>query len=205
MIIANIEQGSEAWHQNRIGKITGTRFKLVVAGKSTAGYTGLISELAGEIITEEKVDGFKNEAMERGTALESEARKEYENIMDTSVEEVGFVYMEGYEEWVGVSPDGLCNPGMVEYKCPLIKTHLNYIAKNVLPSEYKWQVQGNLMVTGADYCDFMSYFPGLKPFIIRVEPDPEMHRRLKEEIDIVIEEVGKVLEIYKNYEVPVLS
>ena len=51
------------------------------------------------------------------------------------------------------------------------KTHLLYLARNVLPRDYVLQVQGQLWVTGRGWVDFMSYCPNLPPFIVRVEPD----------------------------------
>ncbi len=48
---------------------------------------------------------------------------------------------------------------------------MEYICKGVLPDDYKAQVHGQLIVTGRDWVDFMSYFPGLPKFLIRVEPD----------------------------------
>ena len=57
-----------------------------------------------------------------------------------------------------------------------------------------------MMATGAEYCDFMSYYPDMKPFIIRVEPDKEMHEQLMSEIDKVIGLVKSKIETYNQYE-----
>lgn len=199
MTIIDIEQGSEAWHRHRAGKITGTRFATLMSGDSTKGYKDLINELAGETISGVKDDSYSNAIMERGVELEPEARAVYEIEMDCIVDKVGFCLMDGYEDWVGVSPDGITDLGMIEIKCPLIKTHMSYIEANRLPNEYKWQVQGNLLATGLDYCDFMSYYPGLKSFILRVEPDKEMHERLIIEIDKAISIVKARIMNYYNY------
>lgn len=202
MILVDIEQGSEAWHEIRAGKITGTRFSSVMAGKDTAKYKDLIIDLAGEIITGEKEEGYTNAIMERGMEMESDARKTYENLFNVTVSEIGFCIADGFDEWVGISPDGFIQNemGMTEFKCPIRKTHMNYIRMNKLPSVYQWQVQGGLMVSNYDYCDFMSYRPDMKPFIIRVLPDIEMHQHLTNEIHIVIEAVKKQIEVYNNYE-----
>lgn len=199
MTIIDIEQGSEAWYRHRAGKITGTRFATLMSGDSTKGYKDLINELAGETISGVKDDSYSNAIMERGVELEPEARAVYEIEMDCIVDKVGFCLMDGYEDWVGVSPDGITDLGMIEIKCPLIKTHMSYIEANRLPNEYKCQVQGNLLATGLDYCDFMSYYPGLKPFILRVEPDKEMHERLIIEIDKAISIVKARIMNYYNY------
>jgi len=201
MITVDVEQGSEAWHEIRAGKITGTRFASVMAGKDTAKYKDLIIDLAGEIITGEKEESYSNSVMERGVEMEDEARKAYEELFSVKISQIGFCIDDSFDEWVGISPDGFIQneKGMTEFKCPIRKTHMNYIRMNKLPSVYKWQVQGGLMVSGYYYCDFMSYRPDMKPFIIRVYPDLEMHEQLTNEINIVIEEVRKQIVIYNEY------
>lgn len=198
MTIIDIEQKSEQWFKLKAGMISGTRFAKVMAGYSTAAYKDLITDLAGEIITGEVEETYSNAIMERGTVLEPQARATYIELIGDVVE-AGFCLMDGMEQWVGVSPDGLTDKGIIEIKCPIRKTHLNYIKKGTLPSAYKWQCHGNMMATGAKYCDFMSYYPGLKPFIIRVEPDKEIREQLMAEIDTVIKLVKQQIEQYNNY------
>jgi len=89
---------------------------------------------------------------------------------------------------------------MIEIKCPKRSTHMKYITNDKLPSEYRWQVQGQLFVTGLKYCDFMSYYPDLKPFIIRVFPDEKDFEMIRKELDIFIGEVVKNSDIYNKYD-----
>lgn len=201
MIKIHIEQKSEAWFQLRLGRITGTRFAALMAGESTATYKDLITDLAGEIITNEVEETYSNAIMERGNELEPEARNLYIELCE-DVEEVGMCLRDEDDplhEWVGVSPDGLTAKGLLEIKCPLRKTHLNYIDKDIFPNQYKWQVQGQLFVTGLPYCDFMSYYPGMKPFIIRVLPDKEMHEQISERLFSTILKVKEKIKTYENY------
>lgn len=194
-----MEQGSEAWFEARCGLITATRIASMMAGESTKTYKDLITDLAGEIITGEVEESYSNAIMERGTELEPFARGEYESIFDTEVKEVGFVLSEKYKDWLGVSPDGLTTDGGLEIKCPLRKTHINYIEANRLPNEYKWQVQGSLFVTGLPHWDFMSYYPNMKPFILRVYPDKEMHLDIEQRLIKTIANVKAKIKMYKNY------
>jgi putative phage-type endonuclease len=204
MIILNIEQQSEAWHEARCGRVTGTRFKALVAGESTATYKDLVSNIACEIITGKQEESYSNAAMEHGIETEPIARKEYENLFDCDVKQIGFLIPDEdhkYHEWIGISPDGiLSDNGMIEIKCPIAKTHLGYIEDNRLPAEYKHQVQGQLFVTGFAYCDFMSYVEGMKSFIIRVYPDQELFKEFEKRLDVLIEEVKTKLEKYHKYD-----
>lgn len=205
MIKVNIDQGSEAWYQIRLGRITGTRFKDLVAGESTKTYQDLITDIAGEIITQTGEETYSNALMERGKELEPEAAKEYESIFDIESEEVGFCLFDEddkFHDWVGVSPDRLIGEdGGLEIKCPLRKTHINYIKANRLPAEYIKQVQGCLFVTSRKWWDFMSYYPGMKPFIIRVYPDLELHKIFIERLEKFINDVKQEIKAYNVYDI----
>lgn len=204
MIKVNIEQGSEAWHDIRLGRVTATRFKDLMAGDSTKSYKDLITDLACEMITNKAEETYTNAIMERGIELESEAAKLYDSIFELESEEVGFCMFDDnnpLHEWVGISPDRLVGElGGLEIKCPLRKTHLNYIKADKLPSEYRHQIQSSMYVTGLQWWDFMSYYPGMKPFIIRVYPDKELHEEYAIRLFETIELIKAEINIYKQYD-----
>ena len=212
MIINHCEQHSPAWFDARRGRVTGTRFKSLMAAETTAAYQGLIAEVTAEIITGETEPSYSNDIMQRGTDLEPEARNEFRAMFDIRVDEVGFITPDEdspFYEWIGISPDGLIydsNPlydpdslGLLEIKCPLSKTHFNYIEKDKLPAEHRWQVQGQLFVLGLEYCEFFSYYPKLKPFIIRVDPNKKDHEDITERLHIFIEAVQNKIKAYNDY------
>jgi putative phage-type endonuclease len=203
MIINNIDQQSEAWFQARCGRVTGTRFKALMAGETTQAYKDLVTNIACEIITGKAEESYSNAIMEHGLEMEPIAREEYESIFETKVKTAGFITPDEdhkYHHWIGISPDGLLENAMIEIKCPLMRTHLEYIESGKLPSEYRHQVQGQLFVTGFDYCDFMSFVEGMKPFIIRVKPDLELFKEFEARLDKLIEQVKSKLTIYEQYD-----
>lgn len=203
MILHNIEQHSEAWHDIRTGRVTGTRFKNLMSKESTASYQDLITDIACEIITGRAEETYTNAIMERGLETEPEARKEYEIILGTEIKQVGFIIPDEdnkYHNWVGISPDGLTEDnGLIEIKCPLMRTHLEYIEANKLPAEYRYQVQGQLFVTRLDYCDFISYVEGMKLFCTRVYPDTELFSGFEKRLDVLITQVLGKIERYNKY------
>lgn len=203
MIIYNIEQHSEAWHEARCGRVTGTRFKNLVSKETTDSYKDLVTNIACEIITGAAEETYVSPAMQYGIETEPEARREYETIADAIVTQAGFVIPDEehkYHNWIGISPDGLLPyDGILEIKCPLARTHFEYIEKGTLPAEYRYQVQGQLFVTGFKYCHFMSYVPGMKPFIIEVLPDAELFELFNQRLDKLILEVEEKLTKYQNY------
>jgi len=203
MIIHHCEQRSDAWYDAKCGRVTGTRFKSLVSDPKTKTYQDLVTDMVAELITGQIEPSYSNDVMQRGIDMEAEAREAYEALKGINVHEVGFVENDGeFADWVGISPDGIIfeDNGMVEIKCPLAKTHINYIYSGRLPAEYRHQVQGQLFVTRLDYCDFMSYYPGMKPFIIRVKPDLKLFDQFTQRLRILIKEVQQGLEKYNNYE-----
>lgn len=203
MITLNIEQRSEAWYESRCGRVTGTRFADLVSGESTKTYKSLVSDIACEIITHRQEEGYTNAAMEHGIETEPEARAEYETVTGTKVTEAGFIMrdeIDKYHDWVGISPDGLTSDGMIEIKCPMMRTHLEYIEGGKLPTEYRHQVQGQLFVTGLPYCDFVSYVEDMKPFIVRVFPDEELFTEFEKRLDKLIIDVTEKLNKYYKYD-----
>ena len=64
-----IEQGTEAWHQLRLGKITASRIADVIAqvkSGEAAGRENYRIELVSERLTGKPSEGFTNAHMERG-------------------------------------------------------------------------------------------------------------------------------------------
>jgi len=195
-----MKQRTQEWHEARRGKITGSRFKDVLSARGNTRIN-YMRELLLERKTGIVSESYSNEAMEWGIATEPQARKYYEEYTGDKVTEVGFIQhpQELFHDWVGVSPDGLIEPsGGIEIKCPDTSTHLDYIAKNKLPSQYIAQVQGNIWVCGKEWWDFVSFDPRVEkePFwMIKVNRDEEYIKKLAIAIDEFIQEL---VEMEKN-------
>lgn len=92
------------------------------------------------------------------------------------------------------SPDGLIgDDGGLELKNPAPKTQVKYLVKNELPSKYKCQVHGSLIVTGRKWWSFLSYCPGFAPLLVRVEWD-EFTDLLRAELEKFHERYRAVLD-----------
>lgn len=171
MRIINCEQRSDEWYQVRCGRPTASRFAEIVTstGERSKQRTKYLYQLAGEAATGVLRQSYRSASMDRGAELEDEARLMYEAVTDYTVIQVGFCLSDC--ETHGASPDGLIEgeQGCLEIKCPEVDTHIEYLLAGKLPTKYIQQVQGQMMVTGAQWCDFVSYFPGLNPLIVRVE------------------------------------
>lgn len=174
-IIRDIEQGSEAWLQLRLGVATASNFdKIITAGgKESATLPKYALELATQCLLIAPEPSYKNEVMARGNELEPLARQAYQEETLQAVEEITMFKSDCGN--FGFSPDGLLgDAGVIEIKCPLAITHAKYLLDNKIPTDYWQQVQGGLWVSGRKFCDFVSFNPNFKErsiFIIRVERD----------------------------------
>jgi len=174
-IIRDIEQGSEAWLQLRLGVATASNFdKIITAGgKESATLPKYALELATQCLLTAPEPSYKNEAMARGNEIEPLARQAYQEETLQVVEEITMFKSDCGN--FGFSPDGLLgDDGIIEIKCPMATTHAKYLLDNKMPTDYWQQVQGGLWVSERKFCNFVSFHPNFKEksiFIIRVERD----------------------------------
>jgi len=195
MRIINCQQQTDEWYQARLGIPTASSFdKIIMAsGKASTQREKYLYKLAGEILSGKTEETFQTQAMARGCELEQEAREFYSFFTNNEIYQVGLCLHD--ELNAGASPDGLIdNNGLVEIKCPSMSVHVEYLAGGKLPSAYFQQVQGQLFITGRQWCDFISYYPGIKPFLIRVEPDTQFHDLLAVELLIFCNDLVKLTE-----------
>ena len=116
-------------------------------------------DLIAEKLTGESKPFFENDAMRHGTATEPQARAAYELKHDIDTEEVAFIEM---DEYCGVSPDSLVgDDGLLEIKCPNTSTQIKRALSDDYSADYKAQIQMQLLVSGREWCDFVSFDPRL--------------------------------------------
>lgn len=181
MKVVTAEQRTPEWYASRMGIPTASSFDKIITtkGELSTSRTKYLYKLVAEKLSGTVEESYTNPAMQHGIDTEDEARKVYELVTLTDVDQVGFCLSDC--ERYGASPDGLVgDDGLLEIKCPKAETHIEYLLNGKLPTAYFQQVQGQLLVTGRKWCDFMSYYPNLKPFIVRVERDEEFIKKLEQ-------------------------
>lgn len=192
--VFDFPQGSDEWFRARLGIPTASNFASILAkgeGKTRRTY---MLKLAAEVITGERSESYSNVHMERGHVMEEDARNMYAFAHDVEPELVGFMR----RGRAGASPDSLVGDnGMLEIKSKLGHIQLDVLDKGKLPSEHVAQVQGQLWISGRDWLDFVSYWPRLPLFCIRVERDEKYIETLSQavadfvgELDTYIERFG---------------
>ncbi len=181
MIILNCEQNSQAWFEARSGHPTASCFDMIITpktGKPSTQAQKYLYTLAGERLAGAKAESFQSAWMERGIEVEQEARDLFQMVRDVEVKQVGVVYPDD-KKLYSCSPDGLLETEGVEIKCPSMAVHVSYLLAGGLPSDYIPQVQGGMLITGFFSWNFLSYYPGLPPLMIKVQRDDAFCAKLK--------------------------
>ena len=196
MEVFNCGQGSPEWFSCRAGIPTASMFATVMAkgeGKTRSKY---MRELAGEILTEECAEGYSNAHMDRGKAMEDDARRLYAFMADADPVQVGFI-RNGQK---GASPDSLVGDnGGLEIKTALPHIHIDRLERNRLPPEHVAQVQGGLWVSEREWWDFVSYWPRLPMLRVRVYRDEAYIKTMSDEIDRFNDELAALVERIRRY------
>lgn len=174
--VINAAQRSPEWFLARLGRLTGSRAKDMLAtiksGEAAARRDYRLQLVCERLTGTVQEDGYVSPAMQRGTDCEPLAFSAYEALTGNVVERSGF--LAHTEHRLGCSLDGHLDgfTGILELKCPASATHLRYLKSADVPSEHLAQITHNLLVTGADYCDFLSWDdrfpPKLQTFLVRV-------------------------------------
>ncbi|MCA6108165.1 lambda exonuclease family protein [Bradyrhizobium cenepequi] len=179
MTIHICEQGSEEWHALRRGKVTASRIVDVCARTKTgwgASRKNYKAELVLERLTGKTAPFFTSQAMKEGQEKEPIARSEYELKRRCDVRQIGFVD-HPIIPMAGASADGFVGEdGLVEIKCPIAATHLEYLEAGTVPSEYVKQIDWNFACNpGRVWCDFVSFHPdfpeAMQLFVVRTLRD----------------------------------
>jgi putative phage-type endonuclease len=194
--IAAIQQGTDEWHQLRLGKVTASRVADILAktkSGASASRVNYLIELALQRVTKTIEESYTNDAMTWGVQNEGSARVAYEVSSGNFVDQIAFVDHPTIVNF-GCSPDGLVgSDALIEIKCPSSATHWSYIKANEPPNKYIIQMQAQMSVTGAKWCDFVSFDPRMPErsqlLIIRVNRDDKFIAEMENEIKQFLIEV----------------
>ena len=199
-----VEQGTPEWHELRRGKVTASRVADILAKTKTgpsASRQNYLIELALQRTTKTIEPSYTNAAMEWGTMTEPQARVAYEVNTHNFVDQVAFIdhpTIKGF----GCSPDGIVGEGLIEIKCPNSATHWEYFKAKEPPKKYFIQMQAQMAVTGAKWCDFVSFDPRMPErsqlLIVNVPRDPEFILYMEAEIKQFLNEVEVEVKLMEN-------
>ena len=192
-----IEQGTDAWKQLRLAKVTASRVADILARTKTGYSTSRENykiQLALEQVTGTVEQTFTSPAMQDGIDRESRARVAYELSTGQFVDQVPFIdhpTINGF----GASPDGLVNDdGLIEIKCRNNANHWEVIKSDEIPLKYWIQMQTQMAVTGRKWNDYVGYNPNFPErsqlFIKRILRDEEFIAEIEVEVKKFLDELS---------------
>lgn len=178
--VIDAPQRSPEWFAARAGRLTGSKaadaMSFLKGGKESAARRDYRFQLVAERLSgQPQEDGYVNEAMQRGIDKEPDALGAYEVLTGRVGRKSGFLSHDTI--LAGCSLDAHVGDfsGIVEIKCPKTVTHLKYLRAGVVPEDYLPQITHNLWISGAAWCDFLSFDDRLpenmRTFLVRVNRD----------------------------------
>lgn len=195
-------QGSDEWHQARLGLITASEVKLLLTptlkqannDKSRAH----LWELAAQRISRYVEPSYVGDDMLRGHEEEFYARQLYSEKF-APVEECGFITNDRFGFTLGCSPDGLIGEdGMLECKSRRQKYQVQTIVEHwrdgTAPEDFMLQVQTALIVADRAWCDLVSYSGGLPMIPMRVDRDAKFEAAILEACAKAEERIAEIVE-----------
>lgn len=214
-------QRTDAWYLARKGMLTASEIVNILTkgrGKDEyfgkTAYTYLNEKIAERLMDDEMFIYYMNEvkkstpAMRWGTEYEDTAREQYELAKGVKVMDCPFMPMKGYEDFVGGSPDGRLSTldRIIEIKCPFNPSvhieHCRWTTPDDLKignPQYYAQVQHNMLNTGTEVCDFISYSPlyrqGIDLHILEVPFDMEFNKNLLERIERAVDYMNEQMRL----------
>jgi putative phage-type endonuclease len=203
MTIHEVEQRSQEWFALRKQyPLTASQAQAIAnVGK---GLETLVWGKLAEAYSSGVVEDISNRHTERGIELEPQARSLYELETNATVKEVGFITNDEISSVAGASPDGLVGEdGLLEIKCFDDAKHFKMTILGVeIESQYMWQMQMQMLITGRKWCDFLAYNPNFEKSLLikRVEADEEMQKQIVEGLKKgkeLIDEVKSKMQVAK--------
>jgi hypothetical protein len=214
-----MDQRTPEWHQIRVGKLTASAAKAMLATIKT-GFSAQRADLRMQLACE-RLTGLSceapftpNDAVQRGIDKEADAIRAYEALTGAVVGRVGF--MESESCAAGCSPDGVVEGlhgqrGLVEVKCPTTKVHVGYLKAGGIPPTYQAQLTHSLWVAGPEYgyIDFVSFddrLPvGLQLWVVRQDRDEALMAAHQTAVETFLAEVQEDIETLSAFQTEALT
>lgn len=206
-VIHEMMQRSKAWYDIRLGLVTASRADSLITKATLKQSTGIklySAKLAGELFSGEPDDWDGNNITAHGIEVEDQATIDYQMETGNLVYLAGFIAdAKGDKATCGCSPDGLVDDdGMIEIKAQYTQGHVADIVEHAstgeCPTDYRLQIQMQLLIAERKWCDLVLYHPHLPMKIIRVLPDLEIHEKMKAAIALTMEKRNEALKILQS-------
>ena len=171
--LPDLIQGTDEWHDQRRGIVTASVIGRLITPSTIKPANNMESRSLVALLVSERITGWTDPSyvgddMLRGWDDEPRAIEAYSEHFEPVTTD-GFLIRDDWGFRIGYSPDGLVGDnGIVEVKSRRPKKHLQTILGNEVPVENMAQIQCGLLVSGRDWCDYISYCGGMPLWVKRV-------------------------------------
>ena len=217
-----IKHRTPEWYKARIGKFTASNFGKLMSNPAdkTAKWSKSLLNCVDKAVSQEYYNRYyerPDSASTRwGTNYEFQAIQEFAKKANYLHRETGFVLHPTIKD-IGATPDAQIIENenstdliIAEIKCPHNQSiHQKYVDKisntqtlKKSKSEYFWQIQGAIWITGAKHGYFVSFDPRIhgdnRVHYVKIEKDIEAINKLKQRVFEAIELKNRYLEEIKQ-------
>jgi hypothetical protein len=194
--VADIEQGSQQWKDEKLGVISGTRAHDLMSSNTTR--RTLTATLIRELVTADTKATHQTPAMRRGLDAEPEAASYYSVFYDETVTNQSAYLESDFSPMAACSPDGLVGEeGGVEFKRLDEVNHIKIMLGAPPEKKYVMQCHWAMFITGRswwDLCFFCETLPdSMKLVTVRINRDDAIMRDMRERTNEVLLDVESFL------------
>lgn len=192
--IDDCEQGDDLWFSHRLGSLGGSKASDMLAGGAGKTRLTLARKLVAEKLTGVSTFFNPTPAMLEGVEREDESRNYLSFAEDILIQQCALIKNDKYPG-THYSPDGYCpdKKCIVELKNPMGHTQVELLQTGKISKSYIDQMQFGLLISEYNYCIFMSYVPGIKPFIKHIQADLKYHAELQSKIESFMLELNDII------------
>lgn len=199
----DLVQGTEEWMDQRRGIVTASMVGKLITPKTIQPADNPESRNITMLLAAERITGwtdptYVSDDMLRGQYDEPVARDLYSEHY-APVAECGFMTEDRWGHRIGYSPDGLVGgDGLIEVKSRRSKMQLATILADDIPLENMAQLQCGLLVSGREWCDYVSYCGGMYLYIKRVLPDQKWFNTICQAVAKFEENAAEMISTYRG-------
>jgi putative phage-type endonuclease len=200
-------QQGDQWHEHRLGRVTASRMKDLMAYSKQEKRRGVALqaridyawELMAERTTRREVKNKPpNAAMQWGIDNEPFALALFEKTCNVFIMPVGFVLHPRFD-FAGASPDGVTEDAIIEVKCPESTNYLKWRHAEGVPEEHRDQMYWQMACTGRRKGIFIGFDPrqpeGKRIFFRDLPWNQERIDELEAEAQKINDEIGEMLRV----------
>ena len=198
-VSARTSEPIKSLHPERAATARAQSSPTIIEAASNDTSRDITVRLAAERITGRIDPVFVTDDMWRGTVEEPIARDLYHRNY-AEVRELGFMVRDVGGARIGYSPDGLVDAGngLIEIKSRRPKKHVKTVLSGAAPIENMAQLQTGLLVSGRDWCDYVSYCGGMAMWVTRVFPDPRWQKAIVDAARRAEQALAEIVRVYAD-------